>query len=162
MCPLIHLATTFAYSPCVRRACVTPRIQSSPPCVRPPRPCARFRQPRIPLLFQEKNGAPVARGYEHPSPVIPRPVRINCILFEKPFSCFEFIFPCFWFFISSVCVDQSGCVAPSSLHVSFCLSLLFLFVYLFISVFGSASPFHFLVFVRSPVTPFRAVISFPL
>ena len=29
MCPLIHLAMTFAYSPCACRACVTPRIQGS-------------------------------------------------------------------------------------------------------------------------------------
>ena len=107
MCPLIHLATTFAYSPCVRRACVTPRIQSSPPCVRPPRPCARFRQPRIPLLFQEKNGAPVARGYEHPSPVIPRPVRINCILFEKPFSFFSL----FMFIFLNLCGSFRLCVS---------------------------------------------------
>lgn len=103
MCPLIHLATTFAYSPCVRRACVTPRIQSSPPCVRPPRPCARFRQPRIPLLFQEKNGAPVARGYEHPSPVIPGPVRINCILFEKPLYQSQFLVVLFLLFALCSC-----------------------------------------------------------
>ena len=107
MCPLLHPPMTFAYSPCACRACVTPRLQGSlaSSALRTATQAARarFRQPRIPSLVQEKSGAPMARGYEHPSPVIPGPVRINCILFEKPLYQSQFLVVLFLLFALCSC-----------------------------------------------------------
>ena len=78
---------------------LTPRSSSQAT----PRLCQAIRDSSCSSI--EPSGVPVARGYEHPSPVIPRPVLTNCILFENPF--FKFPLFCYLLFMSIVC-DISG------------------------------------------------------